>query len=100
MAEGAAATDVDGQTTVLGEDVVAARRIGIGGKQEKEVVHKDIVDFLQGEAKLGFWSETRCFFTIWIFIMRLPAPTWVDLHPGYVSAAILGYRHHGIEPGA
>ena len=73
------------ESTVLGEKVVESRGIGTGSSKRDEV-HQEIIDFLTGEAKFGLKSETRCFFTILIFLTRLPAPTWVDLHPGYVSA--------------
>ena len=36
---------------------------------------------LQYLAGLG---EVRGFFTVWTFVTRLPGPTWVDHHPGYL----------------
>jgi nicotinate-nucleotide--dimethylbenzimidazole phosphoribosyltransferase len=70
-------------TTVLDKGTVEARGMGTHTSQ-REVISQEILDFLNGEAKLGWTSETRAYFTVWIFITRLPAPMWVDLHPGYL----------------
>ena len=51
----------------------------------REVISEEIEAFINGEAKFGVTSEVRGFFTVWTFLTRLPGPTWVDHHPGYVS---------------
>ena len=70
------------KTSVLKAGTVESR--GHGSSSSREQVAQEIVDFLQGEGKWSLRAETRAFFTVWIFITRLPAPTWVDQHPGYL----------------
>lgn len=70
-------------TTVLDQGTVESR--GMGTKAtSRDVISAEIQAFLSGEAKFGWLSETRAFFTVWTFITRLPGPTWVDHHPGYL----------------
>ncbi|KAI2509963.1 phosphoribosyltransferase [Fragilaria crotonensis] len=70
-------------TTVLQSGTVEAR--GMGTKAtSRDVISQEIVAFLEGEAKLSITAESRAFFTVWTFITRLPGPTWVDHHPGYL----------------
>jgi nicotinate-nucleotide--dimethylbenzimidazole phosphoribosyltransferase len=70
-------------TTVLESGTVEAR--GMGTKAtSREIISQEIIAFLEGEAKLSFQSETRAFFTVWTFITRLPGPSWVDHHPGFL----------------
>jgi nicotinate-nucleotide--dimethylbenzimidazole phosphoribosyltransferase len=72
-----------GATTVLDKGTVESR--GMGTKAtSRNVISAEIQAFLSGEAKFGWLSETRAFFTVWTFITRLPGPTWVDHHPGYL----------------
>lgn len=75
-------TPKQGRTTVLEQGTVEARGMGtlIGSRQ---VISQEIQDFLDGEAK-SVTAEIRAFFTVWTFITRLPGPTWVDHHPGYL----------------
>ncbi len=52
-----------------------------------------------GEGKLSFAAETRAFFTVWIFITRLPTPTWVDLHPGFLMRGMAFFPLAGMIVG-
>jgi len=91
------ATNSDsGTTTILPEGTVESRGIGTLSHDE---VSQEIQTFLNGEGKLSLDAEMRGFFTVWMFITRLPVPTWVDLHPGYlmrgmtyfpISGALIG----------
>eukprot|EP00593_Proboscia_inermis_P010654 CAMPEP_0171317664 /NCGR_PEP_ID=MMETSP0816-20121228/82473_1 /TAXON_ID=420281 /ORGANISM="Proboscia inermis, Strain CCAP1064/1" /LENGTH=78 /DNA_ID=CAMNT_0011811209 /DNA_START=18 /DNA_END=250 /DNA_ORIENTATION=- len=44
----------------------------------------EMEQFTSGDAKFGWSSEIRAFFTVQIFLTRLPAPMWIDLHPGFL----------------
>ena len=70
-----------GSTTVLPKGTVESRGMGTHA-ESRDVVSKEIQDFLHGEGKLSFWAEVRGFFTVWMFVTRLPSPSWVDVHPG------------------
>jgi nicotinate-nucleotide--dimethylbenzimidazole phosphoribosyltransferase len=72
-----------GEMTVLDAGTVESRGMGTKATTRSQI-SKEITQFLNGEAKLSVRAETRAFFTVWTFITRLPAPTWVDLHPGFL----------------
>ena len=72
-----------GTTTVLDAGTVESRGMGTKATTRSQV-SAEILEFLNGEAKLSPKAETRAFFTVWTFITRLPGPTWVDHHPGYL----------------
>lgn len=80
--------DTDGtgesRTTVLSPGIVEARN-----QTNRQEISDEIKAFLDGTTNGGgitavFKSEFRTFFTIWMFITRLPSPSWIDLHPGYL----------------
>ena len=72
-----------GTTTVLDAGTVESRGMGTKATTRSQV-SSEITQFLNGEARLSLKAETRAFFTVWTFITRLPGPTWVDHHPGYL----------------
>lgn len=69
-----------GMTTVLRAGTVEARGTGT----RSVTVADEIREFLSGEGRLSARAEVRGFFTVWTFVTRLPGPTWVDHHPGYL----------------
>jgi len=73
----------DGRTTVLPPGVVESRNTD-PSKSRREI-SSEIRAFLSGDGSTtGPESEIRSFFTIWMFVSRLPSPSHVDLHPGYL----------------
>ncbi len=70
------------KTSVLDAGLIESR--GTGSKQSRDCISNEIELFLRGEAKFGFQSEVRGFFTVWTFLTRLPGPKWVDHHPGFL----------------
>lgn len=72
-----------GATTVLDAGTVESRGMGTKATTRSQVT-AEITEFLNGEAKLSPKAESRAFLTVWTFITRLPGPTWVDHHPGYL----------------
>ena len=72
-----------GTTTVLDAGTVESRGMGTRATTRSQV-SAEITNFLNGEARISVKAETRAFFTVWTFITRLPGPTWVDHHPGYL----------------
>lgn len=85
-----------GLTTVLKAGTVEAR--GIGSLSQTKV-HDDIRLFLNGEGRFSVKAETRAFFTVWTFITRLPGPTWVDHHPGYLMRGMAYFPLGGLLVG-
>ena len=85
-----------GTTTILPAGTVESR--GIGDLQA-DAVHADIRAFLEGEAKASWKAETRAFFTVWMFLTRLPGPTWVDHHPGYLMRGMTYFPLGGLLVG-
>jgi cobalamin synthase len=78
------AAEDDGRSTVLPPGVVESRNI-IDPKKSRREISSDIRAFLSGDdGTTGPESEIRSFFTIWMFVTRLPSPSDVDLHPGYL----------------
>ena len=71
------------RTTVLKAGTVEDRGNGTNTNSQ-EVISDQIQQFLHGEGRLSTKAEIRGFFTVWTFVTRLPGPTWVDLHPGYL----------------
>lgn len=74
----------ESRTTVLSPGIVEARN-----QTNRQEISDEIKAFLAGTTNGGgitafFKSEFRTFFTIWMFITRLPSPSWIDLHPGYL----------------
>lgn len=71
------------RTTVIGAKAVEARNLS-----NRSQISDEIRSFLDGSdgngASLGLRSEARTFFTILIFLTTIPAPSWVDLHPGFL----------------
>mmetsp|Transcript_23217 Transcript_23217/g.35597 ORF Transcript_23217/g.35597 Transcript_23217/m.35597 type:complete len:398 (+) Transcript_23217:139-1332(+) len=80
-----ATSDGESRTTVLSPGIVESRN-----QTNRTQISAEIKDFLAGTTNGGWGiialmkSEFRTFFTIWMFITRLPSPSWVDLHPGYL----------------
>jgi hypothetical protein len=72
--------DKESRTTILPKGTVESR--GNGTVNSHAVITRQILDFIHGEGKFSFWAEVRGFFTVWMFVTRLPGPTWVDHHPG------------------
>ena len=118
----AAAPDGDGPTSVLGAGVVAGR--GAGTRDDDASVLRDVLAFRRGEgaravAREFFVSGPPCcqqpagdspaafrlLQTVLGFVTRLPCPTFVDHHPGYlfrglhffpVAGAVVGVFVAGI----
>ena len=71
------------RTTVIGAEAVEARNL-----PNTVQISDEIRSFLDGSdgngASLGLRSEVRTFLTILIFVTTIPAPSWVDLHPGFL----------------
>jgi hypothetical protein len=84
----------EGRTTILTKGTVESR--GNGTVNSDEVVSSEIQEFINGEGKCSFWTEVRAFFTVWIFVTRLPAPSWVDAHPGYMMRGLTYFPVTGI----
>mmetsp|Transcript_2171 Transcript_2171/g.3209 ORF Transcript_2171/g.3209 Transcript_2171/m.3209 type:complete len:398 (+) Transcript_2171:105-1298(+) len=105
MTESSTATsDGESRTTVLSPGIVESRN-----QTNRTQISAEIKDFLAGTTNGGGWgivsllkSEFRTFFTIWMFITRVPSPSWVDLHPGYlmmgmsyfpIAGSVLGFMY-------
>lgn len=100
----------ESRTTVLSPGIVESRN-----QTNRTQISAEIKEFLAGTVATTttndgvggiiialFKSEFRTFFTIWMFITRLPSPSWIDLHPGYlmrgmsyfpVAGSILGLMY-------
>jgi len=61
---------VESRTTVLTPGTVEDRNKHTVNTPEMD----EMEQFTSGDAKFGVMSETRAFFTVWIFLTRLPAP--------------------------
>lgn len=72
-----------GSTTVLKSGTVESRGMGTS-TNSRETISNQIKEFLRGEGRCTPKAEVRGFFTVWTFVTRLPGPTWVDHHPGYL----------------
>lgn len=87
------------RSNVLPDGAVEGR--GTGTHLSSDEVSKEIQDFLQGVGRLSWLAECRAFFTVWIFITRLPAPTsWIDLHPGFLMRGMAYFPAVGALIGA
>lgn len=77
--------NTESRTTILSPGTVESRNYN---KTDKSKISDEIRAFISGtdgnNATLSFKSEFRTFFTIWMFITRLPSPSWIDLHPGFL----------------
>ena len=76
--------DIDeSRTTILPPGAVESRNY-----TSPKQISAEIQAFIRGTdgngANLGYKSEFRTFFTIWMFLTRLPSPSWIDLHPGFL----------------
>jgi hypothetical protein len=82
-------TTASSRTTILNEGIVQSR--GHGSKSSINVIHQEIQDFLQHNRTKHHWVyiESRSFFTVWTFLTRLPGPTYVDHHPGYLMLGMI-----------
>jgi len=89
-AASAAAPDVDDEsesrTTILPSGAVESRNYDAPRKSQ---ISSEIRAFLSGADGNGAAapsprSEFRTYFTIWMFLTRLPSPSWIDLHPGHL----------------
>ncbi|KAL9185075.1 hypothetical protein ACHAXT_002852 [Thalassiosira profunda] len=79
----AAATNAESRTTVLPPGAVEARNYSSSRQISAEI--RAFLDGTDGNgATLGPRSEFRTFFTVWMFLTRLPSPSWIDLHPGFL----------------
>lgn len=81
-------------TTVLKAGTVEGRGMGTN-VNSKEVISTQIQEFLRGEGRFGPKAEFRAFFTVWTFVTRLPGPTWVDHHPGYLMRGMAYFPFNG-----
>ena len=72
------------ESTVLIDGTVEGR--GHGSSLAIDDIHEDIKRFLQSNRWYNLSAELRSFFTLWIFLTRLPAPDFlrIDLHAGYL----------------
>ena len=84
------------ETTVLDAGTVESRGLGTASGEQ---VSLEITEFLNGEGRLSPSAELRAWWTVWIFITRLPAPAWVDLHPGYLMRGMAYFSAVGITIG-
>ena len=98
-AEDAAGDGDDGRTTVLPPGVVESRNIIDPTKSCREI-STEIRAFLSGDGAAGPVSEIRSFFTVWMFVSRLPSPSRVDLHPGYLMRGMSYFPVAGSVLGA
>lgn len=83
-------TNASSSSSVLDVGIVENRGYG-GSTLTKDIIRQDIQDFLKGYHKENsiLYSESRSFFTVWTFLTRLPGPTYVDHHPGYLMRGML-----------
>lgn len=102
---------VPATTTVLEPGTVEGRGIGVrsttlAGPNNKSssladadssatAVSAEIQAFLKGEAPFGFATEVRAWFTVWTFLTRLPGPSWVDHHPGFLMLGMAYFPFMG-----
>jgi adenosylcobinamide-GDP ribazoletransferase len=70
-------------TTVLDRGTVESRGFGAKQGQTRDDLATEIESFLQ-ENTLSWRTETRCFWSIFIFVTTLPGPSWVRCHPGFL----------------
>lgn len=83
-----------GTTTILNAGTVESR--GMGTKvNSRKVISDQIQEFIKGEGRFGPKAEFRAFFTVWTFVTRLPGPTWVDHHPGYLMRGMAYFPFSG-----
>ncbi len=89
-------------SSVLGDAVVAGRGYGTkdGAESTAERIDAEIQAFLSGAGKLSARCEARSFFTVFTFITRLPGPTWVDHHPGFLMRGMAYFTVVGSLVGA
>ena len=76
-------------SSVLEAGTVEARGIGVSGNKKQDAIQKEIQDFLN--RPLSFRDEVRSFFTVWAFLTRLPSPSYVDHHPGYLMRGMVTF---------
>lgn len=78
-------TKVDEASSVIDKDTIAARNVKEG------VTHDELSAEIQSFFAMPFslQNELRMFWTIVIFISILPAPNWVDLHPGFLMKGMV-----------
>ena len=79
----------ESSTTILPKGTVESR--GNGTVNSHAFISRQIQEFIHGEGKFSFWAEVRGFFTVWMFVTRLPGPTWVDHHPGKPCLSVLTF---------
>lgn len=84
-----------GSTTILESGTVEGRGMGTN-INSRQVISSQIQEFLEGEGKLSPKAEFRAFFTVWSFVTRLPSPTWVDHHPGYLMRGMAYFPFSGL----
>lgn len=75
--------DDESRTTILSPGVVESRNYN----SKKSQISDEIQAFIagtDGNCASSPSSEFRTFFTIWMFLTRLPSPSWIDLHPGFL----------------
>jgi hypothetical protein len=90
----------ESSTSVLSAGTVEGRGHGVKHTDSRQLVHAEIQAFLDGQDKIGWRSETRSFFTVWMFLTRLPGPSWIDHHPGYVMRGMAYFPVVGTFIGA
>lgn len=84
-----------GSTNILESGTVEGRGMGTN-INSRQVITSQIQEFLEGEGKLSPKAEFRAFFTVWSFVTRLPSPTWVDHHPGYLMRGMAYFPFSGL----
>jgi len=81
---------VESRTTVLTPGTVEDRNKHTVNTPEMD----EMEQFTSGDAKFGVMSETRAFFTAWIFLTRLPAPMGGSCYHG--ACYIVKYTHYAV----
>jgi Cobalamin-5-phosphate synthase len=84
------ASNTDETGTILEQGTVQRR--GHGSSSTADTIHQEIHDFVhnvQTQHRSILYRESRAFFTVWTFLTRLPGPTYVDHHPGYLMIGML-----------
>lgn len=85
-------------TTILPRGTVESRGMGTNAKS-RDAVSQEIREFIDGEGN-SIWAEIRSFFTVWLFVTRLPSPSWVDAHPGEIKwdlFLVLSFKHFQLK---
>lgn len=75
--------DDESRTTILSPGIVESRNYNAKRSQISSEIQA-FISGTDGNNASSPRSEFRTFFTIWMFLTRLPSPSWIDLHPGFL----------------